>query len=84
MLTKFIELFIPRATTSDVGKKVKVLWNPQGVRDFGEKPSYRSGVIECVSDDGGFDINFGSSFMICPAIKFGQRINPFKNVIFKK
>lgn len=70
-----------KATQSDLGKRYKVLWNPQGVRDFGEKPVYREGTIDHISEDGGFDLRFDSgAVMIFCAIIRGKRVNPFRNV----
>ena len=80
MLRKFRNYFIRRATAQDLGKKVAVLWNPQGVRDFGEKPNWWSGVINYVGEDGSFCINLDSATMVCPAMIFGHRTNPFKNL----
>jgi len=73
--------FVRRANLSDIGKKVAVLWNPQGVRDFGDKPVLREGVIDSISPDGGFDIKFDSgAIMIVCAMFHGYRKNPFRNV----
>jgi hypothetical protein len=60
-----------RATTADLGKRVSVSW------DRGR----REGVIDFVSPDGGFNIHFGNSNMVVPAMIFGYRKNPFKNLI---
>lgn len=69
-----------RATISDIGKKVAVLWNPQGVRDFGEQPIWREGVIDYVAPCGGFNIDLGGAYMICCAMFYGHRRNPFRNL----
>lgn len=71
-----------KATREDLGKSFKILWNPQGVRDFDEKPSYRKGTISHVSDDGGFDLELdGGGVMIFTASIRGRRVNPFRNLI---
>ena len=69
-----------RALASDLGKRVSVLWNPQGVSDFGEKPNWWDGVISHVGEDGSFWIDLGSSTMVCPAMIYGYRKNPFRNI----
>ena len=69
-----------RATISDLGKKVAILWNPQGVRDFGEKEAWREGVIDEVSSDGSFFIDLNGATMVCPAMIYEHRKNPFKNI----
>jgi len=81
MLRRFRNYFIRRASDLDLGKKVAVLWNPQGVSDFKEKPVWREGVIDQVGEDGSFWINFGGATMICPAMIFGRRKNPFKRLL---
>lgn len=83
MLRRFRNYFIRRATALDLTKKVAVLWNPQGVRDFREVPSYREGFISHVGEDGSFWITFfdSGSTMVCPAMIFGRRKNPFKNLL---
>jgi len=70
-----------RAKQRDKGKRFKILWNPQGVRDFGEKPNYRKGTISHVSDDGGFDLEFDcGGVMIFSASIRGRRVNPFRKL----
>lgn len=69
-----------RATAADLGKKVAVLWNPQGVKDFGEKPNWQEGAISYVSPSGGFYIDLGGATMICGAMRYGYRRNPFQNI----
>jgi hypothetical protein len=80
-LIKFLRnKFTRRATIADLGKRVAVLWNPQGVRDFGEKPNWREGVIDYVAPCGGFNIDLDGATMICSATFYGQRKNPFRNL----
>ena len=80
-LIKYLkEKYTRRATGADIGKKLAVLWNPQGVRDFGEKPIWIDGSIDQVCEDGSFWINFGGASMICPAVIHGRRKNPFRNL----
>ena len=72
-----------RATQEDLGKKVQVLWNPQGVRDFGEKPAWRDGVIDHVSEDGGYCIDLHGALMVCGVNgPYRSKVNPFKYVRF--
>jgi len=70
-----------RAYPEEVGNRYKVLWNPQGVADFGEQPIYRIGTIESVDEEGGFCLDLDGAVMVCPAVKYGRRINPFRNLI---
>lgn len=70
-----------RAYPQDIGSRYKVLWNPQGVSDFGEDSKYRIGTIESVSGDGSFWLDLDGAVMVCPAVKYGKRINPFRNLI---
>ena len=74
--------FTRRATNADLGKKVAVIWNPQGVQDFKEKPNWWNGVIEHVGEDDSFWISLiDGGTMVCPAMIFGWRKNPFsKNI----
>ena len=81
MLRKLRNYFIRRATAQDLGKKVAILWNPQGVKDFGEEKSWREGVIYYVYSDGGFYLKFSDAHMFVSAIYYGRRKNPFKNLI---
>lgn len=71
-----------KATIEDLGKRFKILWNPQGVRDFGEKPNYREGVIDYITCDGGFSLKFDAGgIMVFTASIRGKRVNPFRNLI---
>jgi len=60
-----------RATIADLGKKVSVSWGR----------SRREGVIDWVSPEGGFSIDFGGAIMVVPAVIYGYRKNPFKNLV---
>jgi len=73
--------FTKRLTAEDLGKSIKVLWNPQGVSDFGEKPNWWTGVIDHVGEDGSFWIDFGSSSMVVPVMIHGWRKNPLINKV---
>jgi len=65
--------FTRRAYLSDFGRRVSVSW------DRGS----RQGFIDRVHPDGGFDINFdGQAIMVVPAMVYGHKRNPFKNVTF--
>ena len=72
---------IKRATKKDLGSKWLVLWNPQGVRDWNETPSYREGVVDTVGNDGSFTLDLGVAIMVCPSMYYGKRKNPFRNLI---
>jgi len=82
MLRRFRNYFIRRATASDLGKRVAVLWNPQGVSDFREIPNWWEGIVTHVGEDGSFCISLiGGGTMVCSAMIFGRRTNPFKRLL---
>jgi hypothetical protein len=60
-----------RATPADIGKMVLVSWDG----------SLRAGCIDWISSDGGFSIHFGNAVMVVPAMIYGYRTNPFKNIV---
>ena len=63
-----------KATLENEDQLWAVLWNPQGVRDFQEKPIWREGTIKNVDHSGYFELKFDFGVMVCSSLKNLKRI----------